>query len=371
MAAQITAMVATHHLPEESLPWMDEARRVLGNLVIFIDANRATPGTDARATSVATDVHHFEVDAWYDADWGAMARACESDWVLVVDYDEQLSPEWRQDDWRRLLDTTQYTRFWCPRRWVIPGGRYVDSWPLWPDVQLRLLRNGIEGTTFPNELHDLIHVPGPAGMLQHLGLYHHNLCLWPRAEREEKVRQYEALRPGGGLRRFYLYEDFNYRTEPIPPAAVWDADSEVLQMDPLTPDAIARISLDVGAVPASVGTSEAFWIDATVKNETAAPLVAMPPYAVRLSYHWKDASTGQVVLFDGDRSELFPCVPANGRRQYAMRIEAPERPGTYLLQTTMLQESVGWFEDLHPGILREFEISVGTSRHQRPPPTKV
>jgi hypothetical protein len=358
MSVQITAMVATHHLPEESLPWMDEARRVLGNLMVFVDANRATPGTDARAKSVATDVRRFEVDTWYDADWGAMARACESDWVLIVDYDEQLSPEWQHDAWRQLLQTTTCTHFWCPRRWVVPGGRYVTSWPLWPDVQLRLLRNGIEGTAFPTRLHDLIHVPGPAGLLQHLGLHHHNLCLWPRAAREEKVRQYEELRPGGGLRRFYLYEDFSYRTEPIPGVTAWDAATEVLQMDALRPDAIARISLGVAAVPASVGASETFWIDATVRNATNTPLVAMPPYAVRLSYHWKDAATGQVVVFEGDRSELFPCVPANGSRQYPMRVEAPARPGTYVLQATIVQESVGWFEDVEPRVLQQFEIDV-------------
>jgi hypothetical protein len=362
MSVQIKAMVSTHHLPEESMPWMTEARRVFGELVVFIDENRVTAGTESRARTVATRVHSHKVDTWYDGDWGAMARACESDWVFVIDYDEQLSPEWHDDAWRQILSTTELTHFWCPRRWVLPGGRYITSPPLWPDVQLRLLRNGIAGTAFPTKLHDLIHVPGGAGLLQHLGLYHHTLSLWPRAAREEKVRNYEALRPGGGLRRYYLYEDYSYRTAELPEAAVWDADGEVLQMDPLTPDAIAAISLEVGAVPVSVGVAEAFWIDATVKNGTDRPLVAFPPYAVRLSYHWLEQSTRQVVVFDGERSELFPCVPPNHCRQYSMRIEAPAAPGHYVLQATMLQESVGWFEYVQPAMLREFAVIVHPSR---------
>jgi hypothetical protein len=370
MSDQITAMVATHHLPEESMPWMTEARGIFGALVVFIDENRVTPGTESRARSVATRVHSQKFDTWYDGDRGAMARACESDWVFVIDYDEQLSPEWHHDAWRQILNTTELTHFWCPRRWVVPGGRYITSSPLWPDVQLRLLRNGIAGTAFPTKLHDLIYVPGRPGLFQHLGLYHHTLSLWSRAAREEKVRSYEALRPGGGLRRYYLYEDYSYRTAELPEAAVWEADGEVLQMDALTPDEIAAISLEVGAVPVSVGVAEAFWIDATVKNGTNRPLVAFPPYAVRLSYHWLDASTRQVVVFDGERSELFPCVPANHSMRYSMRIEAPAVPGKYLLQATMLQESVGWFEYVQPAILREFAMLVqDPTRFSGPRPT--
>jgi hypothetical protein len=365
MSVQIKAMLATHHLPEESMPWMAEVRRVFGELIIFIDENRVTAGTESRAKSVGTRVHHYKVNTWYDADWGAMASACKSDWVFVIDYDEQLSPEWWQDSWRQMLKTTEFTHFRCPRRWVVPGGRYITSSPFWPDLQLRLVRNGIAGTTFPTKLHDLIYVPGPGGLFQHLALYHHNLWLWSRAAREDKVRHYEGLRPGGGLRRYYLYEDFSYRTATLPEAMAWDRDREVLQMDALPPDAIARISLHVSAVPAAVGVSETFWIDATVKNATNRPLVALPPYAVHLAYHWIQESTRLMVMFEGERSDLFPCVRANDSMQCWMRVEAPSLPGKYILQATMLQESVYWFEDVQPGILQEFEVVVSDRQDRR------
>ena len=44
----------------------------------------------------------------------------------------------------------------------------------------------------------------------------------------------------------------------------------------LPADAIAGISLDVGAVPAAAGVSETLWIDATVRNATDRPLVGSP-----------------------------------------------------------------------------------------------
>src|ERR1700730_18430029 len=105
------AMLVTHHLPEESMPWMAEARSVFDELVIFIDENRVKTGTVDRAKEVGSRVHLYEADTWYEWDLGAKARACESDWVFQIEYDEQLSPEWQEDRWRRLLETTDLTHF--------------------------------------------------------------------------------------------------------------------------------------------------------------------------------------------------------------------------------------------------------------------
>jgi hypothetical protein len=41
-----------------------------------------------------------------------------------------------------------------------------------------------------------------------------------------------------------------------------------------------------------------------------------------------------------------------------MTVMAPDQPGEYILQTTMLQEGVCWFENIRPEILQEFVISV-------------
>jgi hypothetical protein len=361
---QIKAMLATHNLPEESLPWMEEVRNVFGELIIFIDEKRVTAGTESRAKSVATRVHHHRANTWYEWDLGAMARACESDWVFIIEYDEQLSPEWQQDSWRQILETTELTHFWCPRRWVVPGGRYITSTPWWPDYQLRLVRNGVAGTTFSTRLHDTIFIPGPGGHFQHLALYHHVLWLRSRAEREERVRYYEQLRPGGGLGYYYLYEDYGCPTATLPEAMEWDADREVLQMETLPPEAIARVSLDVGTVPTEVGLAEMFWIEVTVKNATNVPLASLPPFPVHLAYHWICESR-QMVVFDGQRTELFPSVPANDCVRYRMTVVAPSLPGKYILQTTMVQEAVCWFEDVRPDILQEFEVMVSDKLDRR------
>ena len=355
---QIKALLTTHNLPEESLPWMAEAREVFGELIIFIDENRVTAGTESRARSVGTSVYHHRADTWFEWDLGAMARACESDWVFIIEYDEQLSPEWHQDSWRQILEKTESTHFWCPRRWVVPDGRYITSTPWWPDFQLRLLRNGVAGTTFPARAHDTIYVPGPGGHFQHLAIYHHVLWLWSRAAREDRVRYYEQLRPGHQVGHYYVYEDYECPTALLPEAMAWDADLQVMHMDTLEPDAVARISLDVGAVPEEVAVSEMFWVEVTVNNATDRLLAAVPPFPVHLSYHWIDESTHQMILFEGQRSEVFPGVQANDSLRCWMRVVAPSLPGKYILQTTMVQENVCWFEDVRPDILQEFQVLV-------------
>ena len=93
-------------------------------------------------------------------------------------------------------------------------------------------------------------------------------------------------------------------------------------------------------------------------NGTDKAFSALPPFPVRLAYHWLDAETGEVVVFDGQRSGLFPPVPANSSRTYAMLIIAPDQPGEYILQTTIVQDGVRWLDEINPKILQEFELTV-------------
>jgi hypothetical protein len=111
------------------MSWMAEARSVFDELVILIDEKRATPGTIERAQKVATRVAYNKGDTLYDPDRFSVLTSLDSDWVFILDYDEQLSPEWQQDGWRQLLETTQFTNFWMPRRWNVSSEVYIDSNP--------------------------------------------------------------------------------------------------------------------------------------------------------------------------------------------------------------------------------------------------
>jgi hypothetical protein len=355
---RITAFLPTHDLAEEAMPWMAEARDIFDDLVIFIDEKRVTPGTVSRAEKVASRVYHHEADTWYEWDLGAMARMCESDWIFLIERDEQFSPDWRQNQWRQILETTSFTHFWLLRRWVVPGGRFINCDPWWPDFQMRLFRNNLEGTTFPTELHDIIRVPGYGASFANLAIYHHVLWLCPRKVREERVRYYEQLRPGEGMGHYYLPEDYSPPEAPLPQPSVFDPNREIASMNKLSSEEISNISLEASNVSKAVRISELFWIDVKVTNETSENLHPHPPLGVYLAYHWIDKMTRSVAVFEGHRAGLFPFVPANTTTASRISVMAPAKPGQYILQVTMVQEGVAWFEHIQPDILQEFTVLV-------------
>jgi hypothetical protein len=288
-----------------------------------------------------------------------MARACAGDWVFLFDYDETLSPEWHQKGWRDVLETTSSTHFWIPRRWMVSKERYIISNPWCPDFQLRFFRNNLEGTIFPTKLHDSTIVPGSGACFQNLTVNHHVLWLSSRAVREEKVRRYEELRPGAASAHYYLYEDHAPREAKLPEPVELDPSREILPMVKLSPEQMEKVSLEVNDVPEVVGVSELFWVDVEVTNASAEALHSRPPFLpVHLSYHWLDKETRRMCVWDGYRSGLYPDAPANTTTLCPMMIVAPDEPGEYLLQISLVQEDVSWFDQFRPEALQEFSISV-------------
>lgn len=359
---RVNAMLTTHDLPLESLPWMEEVREIFDELVVFIDANRVAPEAESRAKKVASRVYHHQAEKWYDWDLGSMARTCASDWVFIIERDEELSPEWRQPQWRQILESTDLTHFWIPRRWVVPNGEYIAADPWWPDSQLRLLRTDIPGTVFPTRLHDAIHVPGSGGHFSSLALHHHVLWMCSREAREERMRYYENLRPGEALGYYYLYEDHAPRQAALPPPVKLDVDREVIRMDKLSKEERAKICFEVSGVPREMNVSTMSWLDAKVTNNTEEMIFSVPPYPVRLAYHWLDKTTRKAVVFEGARTTILPGFAANTTRECPMTILAPHEPGDYILQATLVQDGVCWFEQENPGIMREFPVSIRASK---------
>ena len=355
----ISGVIYTYHLPEEAMPWIAEARNVFDEMVIFIDEKRATPGTVSRAEKVASRVLPNKAETWYGADGHSLVAACRGDWLFTLDYDEELGPEWQQDGWRQILETTQFTHFWFPRRWMVSRERYIISNPWCPDFQLRLFRNNLEGTVFPRKLHDSTIVPGPGACFQNLTVNHHVLWLCSRENREEKVRLYEQLRPGRGSGHYYLFEDHSPREAELPEPVQLDPSREILPMTRLSPTIVRNVSLEAGSVPKVVRVSELFWVDVKVTNATPETLHSRPPVLpVHLSYHWIAKVGGGASIWDGYRNGLHPDAPPNTTTLCTMIIVAPDQPGEYLLQISMVQEEVCWFEQVRPETLQEFDLLV-------------
>ena len=137
-----------------------------------------------------------------------------------------------------------------------------------------------------------------------------------------------------------------------------DLSREIIRMEKLAPEKISKISLEVSEVPREMQVSSSVCLYPRVTNRTDETICAAPPYPVRLAYHWIEKATRQMVVFDGTRSGLLSGLEANVTRRYPMTIIAPDQPGEYILQATMVQDGACWFEDLRPDIVQEFAVSV-------------
>jgi hypothetical protein len=74
-----------------------------------------------------------------------------------------------------------------------------------------------------------------------------------------------------------------------------------------------------------------------------------PPFA--LSYHWLDAATEEVVIYDGLRTPFSQPVAPGEDVQLQARVRAPGYPGRYLLVWDVVQEHRTWLslEGVFPG----------------------
>jgi hypothetical protein len=63
---------------------------------------------------------------------------------------------------------------------------------------------------------------------------------------------------------------------------------------------------------------------------------------VTVSYHWLN-SRGEVVVFDGLRTQLPSDVEAKGVAMLPLQVRTPDERGQFQLQISLVQESVAWF----------------------------
>ncbi len=82
----------------------------------------------------------------------------------------------------------------------------------------------------------------------------------------------------------------------------------------------------------------------SVVNLAEAPISSFSASPILLSYHWKRKS-GEVVVWDGVRTSLPRVMHKGDSDELFVAVRAPEEPGDYLLEVSMLEEGVAWYDD--------------------------
>jgi len=94
----------------------------------------------------------------------------------------------------------------------------------------------------------------------------------------------------------------------------------------------------------TVRPGEQLAISVEVMNQSDEIWITDGNKPVHLSYHWLDENDG-MVIFDGFRTTL-PCkeIPPGNLVQATVMVEVPKEPGDFILELTLVQECVTWFE---------------------------
>jgi len=354
----VSGILFTDRLDAEGLAAFSNFRNVVDEFIAFVDERSPQASLEDDLCRIGARVVEVQADRFYEPGFAeSILGHCRGDWILKVDHDEELSAEWFDPRWCQLLDSG-HTHFWSPRRWLTARDTFLAAEPWWPDWQMRLFRNAPGQMRFPKRLHENPIISGSAGALSTLAIHHHHLRVASRRKRETKVTKYEMEQPGGALAHYYLYEDYQPPELPVPKPVPFDPDRELLRSDPLGAGEAARLQIQVGAPPSELPASKFFWIDARVHNGTSRAVGWGMPAPVHLSYHWLDGHSCQPIVFEGQRTALFPPVSPGSNAACQMLIMTPPIAGQFILRVTLVQEGVLWLDGIGSPAVADFIVAI-------------
>ncbi len=92
---------------------------------------------------------------------------------------------------------------------------------------------------------------------------------------------------------------------------------------------------------------------------------------VRLSYHWHDEA-GNVVQWDGERTDLPHDLGPQSSVSVAMRVYAPFDAGSYTLEITLVHEGIAWFDERGSvGLRVSVQVEPSRIRMQESPSSSI
>jgi predicted O-methyltransferase YrrM len=134
--------------------------------------------------------------------------------------------------------------------------------------------------------------------------------------------------------------------------------AELLRSNPMPAPASAQVTVEMLDCPTGVSCGSKFEIKVKVVNNSDVMLRSHPPYPVRISYHWVEARTGEMVVHDGQRTFLAPALPAKTAATYNALVCVPARKGDFRLEARLVQEGSRWFGEVGPAGNRDRVVAV-------------
>ncbi len=157
LSVAMIAMNEEANLPRtlESVRWADE--------IVVVDSGSKDRTLEiAQSFGAKTSYHDF---GGHGEQKNVAIDLCTSDWILLLDADEVLTPELQQEIRTLLGDEPKYGAYWIPRLNLI-FGRWMRHGGFYPDRKLRLFKRGSARLSEGVGPHSTPQFGGPKGKLR-------------------------------------------------------------------------------------------------------------------------------------------------------------------------------------------------------------
>ncbi len=153
LAIIVLTLNEERHLPECLASAAGLAERTL-----VVDSG-SEDNTLAIARQIGVDIVFHEFHG-YASQRNSALEMVTQEWVLFLDADERLTPDFRQEMKELITNASSDTAgYWIPRRNIM-FGRALRGGGWWPDHQLRLLRRNRARYAAQREVHEIVELDG-------------------------------------------------------------------------------------------------------------------------------------------------------------------------------------------------------------------
>lgn len=247
--------------------------------------------------------------------------------------------------------------------YLAPGGIFIlhtfpNSWFYDYDYPRRRRAAAAAGAYLPAEprtrFEKLMHVneQNPRVMLAQLRRHFPYVTLWLGSPQDPSGSLTERKSP----RQLGAYPNvFALASNALLPKKLL---TELVATRPIPTQALeGRILLSLESPPLVSFCRKQFDLTIRIKNNSDHTLVSLTPHPIRLSYHWVCKDSGELSVFEGLRSALPRPLSPGCSETYKALCTAPERPGTYILIITIVQEGIAWWDE-SSGIESSLEMRI-------------
>jgi hypothetical protein len=292
-----------------------------------------------------------------------LAQMCRADWVMCCEPGEVPSRA-LLEALRGLAGERRLTHYALTHRWLHGDpARFLLGPPWQPGYRPRLARRGERAV----RQHRLLDLP----------VYRSELLLEPEHARRARALVQERLHPerlpaGAPEGALLVPEDWVGLSVGVVPAADRAAVAHLLGADAPPPALGVSPAPAASPEPGATAAAPIAFVrpvtrtrvnvvheqEVVVRNGGDAPWPwrADGEAPIRLGYRWRAAARPHAVLGEGPRTPFTETVLPGARSRACLRIEAPSRPGRYLLEVDVVEEHVRWL-----GRAASLEVAVGES----------